>query len=96
MIKQSKNGYTGRATNGVQHGPWVMQKDTNSNQCKKHEGGGVPLIIHTEIDRHASPEAAAWITFWLALRGDSAVDSGCEFVDIETSVRVQHERMRKQ
>lgn len=70
-------------------------KDTNSNQCKKHDGGGVPLIIHTEIDRRASPEATVWITYCLALRGDSAVDSGWEFVSIATRVRVQHERIRK-
>lgn len=64
----------GRATRSL-----CDAKHTDSNQRKKNVGGGVPLIIHTEIDRHASSEATVWITYCLALHGDAAVDSGCEF-----------------
>lgn len=59
---------------------------TNSSPCKKHGGGGVPSIIHLEIDRCASPETTGWIVC-------VAVNSACEFVSIEIGVRVQHEKV---
>lgn len=45
-------------------------KATNSSPCKKHGGGGVPSIIHLEIDRCVSPETAVWIVCCSALHRD--------------------------
>lgn len=66
---------------------------TNSSPCQKHSGGGVPSIIHLEIDRRVSPGTAVWIARCLALGGDSLWTLGREFVSIEIGVRVQHEKV---
>lgn len=62
---------------------------TNSSPCKKHGGGGVPSIIHLEIDRCVSPETTVWIVCFSA----SLWALACEFVSIEIRVRVQNDKV---